>query len=700
MRKILFLSLLAAVFAFSIWSSNAYAYAIEISTSDGSTVCPEISGSWDAVTDTCSTSGLNLGYGSSLQVDQGVILSVSFSSPHFGQILAQEGLDITNHGTINFTKDGTLVLSPHDFVENTGTINFYNNGELDYAGNFENNGTINFYGNCDSPCINNADFNDVFTNIGKINFHGPASAKTVDIQNFATFNNTQAQTNAGRFVGNITLDNGGSIYNTGTFENDFDIYVVNNGNITNQGTFGGAGYIDFPNAGNLNNGAGKTFTIKDAVNAHNVFNHGIMNITSSDSSSLLISGNLTNYAGGTINVGGFIGLDSGSAYLLNSGTIDIVPNGPDMGASGEIIDAGPTVYNYCDGRMESILVTPYPIKDACDTAPPVTTATLSGTTGANGWYTSPVSVALAATDDLSGVASTSYSLDGSRQVPYTGEIQVTGNGTHILTFNSTDKTGNAEPTNTLSVKIDNMPPVVTGTANMTSNSDGWYNHPMQISWAGTDVTSGIASCDNPATYSGPDDSSVTITGHCTDNAGNVGTSAVTIKYDSSRPMLVVPPNISAIFPTSPLGAAVTFSDSNGTAATATDATSGVASISYSPPSGSTFPIGTTTVTVTATDNAGNTAVGIFTVTVLAPSQAMQQAIDNIASMNLDHGISNSLDVKLTSAIASLNSGNDTAANGQLEAFINEVNAQAGKKITHSDADQLAYEVQDIMNSIR
>ena len=51
-------------------------------------------------------------------------------------------------------------------------------------------------------------------------------------------------------------------------------------------------------------------------------------------------------------------------------------------------------------------------------------------------------------------------------------------------------------------------------------------------------------------------------------------------------------------------------------ASATDAVSGPAPITCTPPSGSIFPVGTTIVTCTATDLVGNPGSGTFTVTVL------------------------------------------------------------------------------------
>jgi hypothetical protein len=62
--------------------------------------------------------------------------------------------------------------------------------------------------------------------------------------------------------------------------------------------------------------------------------------------------------------------------------------------------------------------------------------------------------------------------------------------------------------------------------------------------------------------------------------------------------------------TSPQGAEVTYA-----AATATDLVDGSVDVSCTPASGSTFPLGTTEVTCTATDAAGNEATGSFNVIV-------------------------------------------------------------------------------------
>jgi hypothetical protein len=82
----------------------------------------------------------------------------------------------------------------------------------------------------------------------------------------------------------------------------------------------------------------------------------------------------------------------------------------------------------------------------------------------------------------------------------------------------------------------------------------------------------------------------------------------TANPDTTPPVLTLPGNLVAEA-TGPSGAVVTFS------ASATDETDGAVAVTLNPASGSTFPLGTTTVNASAKDAAGNTATGSFTVTV-------------------------------------------------------------------------------------
>src|SRR5207244_6751786 len=59
---------------------------------------------------------------------------------------------------------------------------------------------------------------------------------------------------------------------------------------------------------------------------------------------------------------------------------------------------------------------------AIDRTPPATTATITGTAGANGWYVSNVIVGLSADDSGSGVAATYVQVDGGNWAIYAGPV--------------------------------------------------------------------------------------------------------------------------------------------------------------------------------------------------------------------------------------------------------------------------------------
>jgi len=75
-------------------------------------------------------------------------------------------------------------------------------------------------------------------------------------------------------------------------------------------------------------------------------------------------------------------------------------------------------------------------------------------------------------------------------------------------------------------------------------------------------------------------------------------------------------------------------------------------------------------------------------------EIVEELINDVISLNLQQGISNSLDAKLDSALNALddvNENNDAAAINSLNAFINAVEAQRGIKIPDADADALIAE---------
>ncbi len=106
-----------------------------------------------------------------------------------------------------------------------------------------------------------------------------------------------------------------------------------------------------------------------------------------------------------------------------------------------------------------------------------------------------------------------------------------------------------------------------------------------------------------------------------------------------------------------------------------------------------YAMGTTSVTLTVTDEHGVSSTCTATVKVLTASEGVLQLIAKVVVLNLHNGIENSLDAKLENALKALddlNTNNDVSAINAIEAFINHVQAQSGDKISVADADDLIY----------
>jgi hypothetical protein len=88
----------------------------------------------------------------------------------------------------------------------------------------------------------------------------------------------------------------------------------------------------------------------------------------------------------------------------------------------------------------------------------------------------------------------------------------------------------------VTLKIDMTPPVGVRGSARSPDANGWYRSPLQIAFTGEDATSGLLGCTS-ATYAGPD-GAATVSGTCTDNAGNVSApSAFGLRYDATPPSI-------------------------------------------------------------------------------------------------------------------------------------------------------------------
>ncbi len=243
---------------------------------------------------------------------------------------------------------------------------------------------------------------------------------------------------------------------------------------------------------------------------------------------------------------------------------------------------GTHVVDYYAVNIAGLSEASHSVSILVDTVSPATSISLSGTPGANGWYTSNVTVSLTATDATSGVATTSYRIDGGSWLAYTGPFAL-GTGSHVVDYFSVDLAGLTEVSPSQSIAIDTTPPSTTASVSGTAGANGWHTSNVIVSLSASDAESGITNVyvrvdgEGWTVYTGPvtlTDGAHVLEYYAINNAGLTETShSVAILVDT------VPPT-TAMSPSGTLGANGWYTSSVTVALNATDATSGVATTSY------------------------------------------------------------------------------------------------------------------------
>jgi len=139
----------------------------------------------------------------------------------------------------------------------------------------------------------------------------------------------------------------------------------------------------------------------------------------------------------------------------------------------------------------------------------------------HGWYNAPVTVSFTCSDALSGVASC------------TNPITLTEDGIHTVTGAAVDKAGNAK-TITLTIKIDSTQPTIESHVSNT-NSNGWYNGDVIVSFTCNDNLSGVDECPNAVILN--QEGGQTLTATAVDKAGNPKTISVHVNIDKTTPTI-------------------------------------------------------------------------------------------------------------------------------------------------------------------
>ena len=254
--------------------------------------------------------------------------------------------------------------------------------------------------------------------------------------------------------------------------------------------------------------------------------------------------------------------------------------------------------------------------------PPTTTVTITPPPNEAGWHRTSVQVRVDAIGQLDGpsVAAVAVSATGAdarepAQTPGSAtQVTIDAEGTTVLQLGGVDSEGNQEPKQSVTIRIDRVPPEVSPLVTPPPNDSGWHRGDVTVSLQGADQQSGVANCDGPFLLTG-EGTNFSATGGCTDVASNV--SAVIevsgINIDRTPPQVTAPPPIERESPAegTPAAALAAFLG----AATAQDALDPAPAITHDAPP--VFGLGTTTVRFTATDHAGHTATAESTVTLRA-----------------------------------------------------------------------------------
>jgi hypothetical protein len=327
-----------------------------------------------------------------------------------------------------------------------------------------------------------------------------------------------------------------------------------------------------------------------------------------------------------------------------------------------------------------------------DYTPPNITGGATAQPNASGWFTGDVTVEFAATDELSGVAS------------LTPDQVLTADGAgQSVTGTATDRAGNSVSYTVDGINIDKTPPVITGATIPLPNANGWHNTDVTVRFTATDATSGVASVtpDQVLTTEGADQS---VTGTALDLAGNSALFTVEdINIAKTAPLITI---------ASPQAAVYMNTDRPLADWTAVDALSGVESeqatfdgnlvikgaeldlLALAP--------GPKIFAVDAVDLAGNSASAEVTLMVSVDIYGLQEALERACGtgMILKPGSCGSLMAKLKSAAASYERGNWKTTANQLNAFLNELDAQAGKAVKPAAYDLLKADAEFVIASLR
>jgi hypothetical protein len=308
--------------------------------------------------------------------------------------------------------------------------------------------------------------------------------------------------------------------------------------------------------------------------------------------------------------------------------------------------------------------------------PPPTVAVTGVTDGAQYDFGAVPAAGCSVTDSVDQYASATPVMSGP-----VGPRANVGLGAVTATCSYADSAGQHGTATVHYTIADLSPPVITQSADVTTEATGPAGASVTYPTpSATDLVDGPipASC-SPASGTTFPIGVTTVWCVAADITGNTAQASFSVTVrDTTPPMVSVPADI-AVDATSPAGAAVTY------VATATDLVDGTVIPKCSAVSGSTFPIGDTTVSCSAVDAHGNQSPpATFNVHVRSASE---QAA-NLADAVIGVGTGSSLFNQMVNVQTDISAGASSAAIADLKAFENHVRAQSGKSLPVATAEAL------------
>jgi N-acetylneuraminic acid mutarotase len=288
--------------------------------------------------------------------------------------------------------------------------------------------------------------------------------------------------------------------------------------------------------------------------------------------------------------------------------------------------------------------------------PPAVTVECAGPAGATATYSATASDACDAM--VSAICS-----------PLSGSVFP--KGTTTVSCTAKDASNNSSSCSFIVTVADTRPPVITinGANPLTVECHTSFSDPgataNDVCAGPVAVTpTGMVNVNDPGTY---------VITYMASDGTKTATAVRTVNVVDTTPPVIACPTVSpAIANLGSSSAAVSYP-----APTASD-NCGLGSVACSPPSGFSFPLGTTTVTCTATDSRGNSSSCSFTVTVLTPQQALTQLVTSIVNDLVARGVltraqGNAFIAAFQVAIQQLNQSNRNLAINLLRAVVNDIN---------------------------